>query len=147
MLYKLKTAKIFEKPQSRSIDGAEDDPFSIQLISLCPESRKLAVAGASSYVILFKFRKLESASEISVSRVSFSRRAILSCSLSVSVPIAVSIPIIKKKNEMITVLKSFRTVALDVAARAILPSEVVCLPRQSLSPFPSPLSTKICVSE
>jgi syntaxin-binding protein 5 len=66
VLYKLKTAKIFEKPQSKSIDGAEDDPFSIQLISLCPESRKLAVAGASSYVILFKFRKLESTSEIPV---------------------------------------------------------------------------------
>lgn len=70
VLYKLKTAKIFEKPQSQSIDGAEDDPFSVQLISLCPESRKLAVAGASSYVILFKFRKLESASEISVSLAS-----------------------------------------------------------------------------
>lgn len=67
MLYKLKTAKIFEKPQSRSIDGNEVDPFSIQLISLCPESRKLAIAGASSYVILFKFRKLESTSEVSVS--------------------------------------------------------------------------------
>ncbi|XP_065223796.1 syntaxin-binding protein 5 isoform X3 [Planococcus citri] len=66
VLYKLKTAKIFEKPQSRSIDGNEVDPFSIQLISLCPESRKLAIAGASSYVILFKFRKLESTSEVSV---------------------------------------------------------------------------------
>lgn len=67
VLYKLKTAKIFEKPQSRSIDGTEEDPFSVQMISLCPESRKLAVAGASSYVILYKFRKLESTADISVS--------------------------------------------------------------------------------
>ncbi|PNF18352.1 hypothetical protein B7P43_G13896 [Cryptotermes secundus] len=63
VLYKLKTAKVFEKPRSRSVDGVDEDPFAIQLISLCPESRKLCVAGASSHVILFKFRKLESVSE------------------------------------------------------------------------------------
>ncbi|XP_046669375.1 syntaxin-binding protein 5 isoform X2 [Homalodisca vitripennis] len=64
VLYKLKTNKVFEKPRTRSVDGgAEEDPFAIQLISLCPESRKLCVAGASSYVILFKFRKLESVSD------------------------------------------------------------------------------------
>lgn len=64
VLYKLKTSKIFEKPRSRSVDGStEEDPFAIQLISLCPESRKLCIAGASSYVILFKFRKLESVSD------------------------------------------------------------------------------------
>lgn len=67
VLYKLKTSKIFEKPRSRSVDGSsEDDPFAIQLISLCPESRKLCIAGASSYVILFKFRKLESVSDTCV---------------------------------------------------------------------------------
>ncbi|XP_054270672.1 syntaxin-binding protein 5-like isoform X2 [Macrosteles quadrilineatus] len=61
VLYKLKTSKVFEKPRTKSVDGsAEEDPFAIQLISLCPESRKLCIAGASSYVILFKFRKLES---------------------------------------------------------------------------------------
>ncbi|XP_046984431.1 syntaxin-binding protein 5 isoform X1 [Schistocerca americana] len=63
VLYKLKTAKVFEKPKSKSVDGADDDPFAIQLISLCPESRKLCVAGASSHVVLFKFRKQESVSE------------------------------------------------------------------------------------
>ncbi|XP_052124428.1 syntaxin-binding protein 5 isoform X5 [Frankliniella occidentalis] len=63
VLYKLKTSKVFEKPQSRSVDGADDDPLAIQLISLCPESRKLCVAGASSHVILFKFRKQESTSD------------------------------------------------------------------------------------
>nr|XP_024214849.1 syntaxin-binding protein 5 isoform X5 [Halyomorpha halys] len=63
ILYKLKTNKVFEKPPSRSQDGSEDDPFAVQLLSLCPESRKLAVGGASGYVILFKFKKQESTSE------------------------------------------------------------------------------------
>lgn len=68
MLYKLKTSKVFEKPRTRSVEGsAEEDPFAIQLISLCPESRKLCVAGASGYVVLFKFRKLESVSDTCVS--------------------------------------------------------------------------------
>jgi len=70
VLYKLKTAKVFEKPRSRSVDGVDEDPFAIQLISLCPESRKLCVAGASSHVVLFKFRKLESVSETAVSLIS-----------------------------------------------------------------------------
>lgn len=39
VLYKLKTSKIFEKPKSRSMDVAEEDPLAIQLISLCAESR------------------------------------------------------------------------------------------------------------
>lgn len=40
VLYKLKTAKIFEKPKTRSLDGSSDeDPLAIQAISLCAESR------------------------------------------------------------------------------------------------------------
>lgn len=65
VLYKLKTAKVFEKPKSKSPDN-EDDPFAIQIISLCPESRKLCVAGSSSQVILFTYKKTESNSEITV---------------------------------------------------------------------------------
>lgn len=45
----------------------EEDPFAIQLISLCPESRKLCVAGASSHVILFSYKKTESNEEVTVS--------------------------------------------------------------------------------
>jgi syntaxin-binding protein 5 len=41
VLYKLKTAKIFEKPKKESQD---DDPFAVYLIYLCPESRTLCVA-------------------------------------------------------------------------------------------------------
>ncbi|VEN51907.1 unnamed protein product, partial [Callosobruchus maculatus] len=62
VLYKLKTAKIFEKPKSRSLDS-EDEPFAIEVISLCPESRKLCVAGASSQVIYFIYKKTETTGE------------------------------------------------------------------------------------
>ncbi|XP_078039933.1 syntaxin-binding protein tomosyn isoform X6 [Augochlora pura] len=63
VLYKLKTAKLFEKGRTRSIDS-EEDPLAIQLIFLCPESRKLAVAGSGKHVVLFKFKKVESMSEV-----------------------------------------------------------------------------------
>lgn len=66
VLYKLKTAKVFEKARAKSPEGGDDDPFAVQLLSFCPESRKLAVAGISSYVVLFKFRKLESTFETTV---------------------------------------------------------------------------------
>ncbi|XP_043275948.1 syntaxin-binding protein 5 isoform X9 [Venturia canescens] len=63
VLYKLKTAKLFEKSRTRSID-TEEDPLAIQLMFLCPESRKLAIAGAGRHVVLFKFKKVESTSEV-----------------------------------------------------------------------------------
>lgn len=66
VLYKLKTAKLFEKNKARSLDN-DDDPLAIQLMYLCPESRKLAIAGAGRHVILFKFKKVESMSEVVVS--------------------------------------------------------------------------------
>ena len=63
-LYKLKTSKIFERQQSKKME--ESDPYAVQLIKICPESRLLAVAGASSQVLLFKFRKHETVGETSV---------------------------------------------------------------------------------
>ncbi|CAH0553963.1 unnamed protein product [Brassicogethes aeneus] len=68
VLYKLKTAKVFEKPKSRSLDS-EEDPFAVEIISLCPESRKLCIAGASSHVILFTYQKKEVTDEITVLEV------------------------------------------------------------------------------
>lgn len=69
VLYKLKTAKIFERPRTRSMDGApDDDPLAVQIISLCAESRRLCIAGASGHVILFKFRKTESTGEFLVKK-------------------------------------------------------------------------------
>jgi syntaxin-binding protein 5 len=44
----------------------DDDPFAVQHIALCPESRYLGVAGASSQVLLFKFKKHEHTSECPV---------------------------------------------------------------------------------
>ncbi|XP_076076743.1 syntaxin-binding protein 5-like isoform X5 [Mytilus galloprovincialis] len=61
VLYKLKTAKIFEKPKKESQD---DDPFAVYLIHLCPESRILCLAGAT-HLILFKFSKQEISTEVS----------------------------------------------------------------------------------
>ncbi|KAK2585142.1 hypothetical protein KPH14_008648 [Odynerus spinipes] len=72
VLYKLKTAKLFEKSRARSVDS-EEDPMAIQLIFLCPESRKLAIAGAGKHVVLFKFKKAESMSEVVTLEVSLSR--------------------------------------------------------------------------
>nr|XP_012134715.1 PREDICTED: syntaxin-binding protein 5 isoform X5 [Megachile rotundata] len=69
VLYKLKTAKLFEKGKTRSIDS-EEDPLAIQLIFLCPESRKLAIAGSGRHVVLFKFKKVESMSEVVTLEVS-----------------------------------------------------------------------------
>uniref|UniRef100_A0A6A7FXP2 Syntaxin-binding protein 5-like isoform X2 n=3 Tax=Hirondellea gigas TaxID=1518452 RepID=A0A6A7FXP2_9CRUS len=68
-LYKLKTAKVFEKDKSRSNEGGgggghDEDPFAIQHISLCPESRLLCVAGSSSHLILYKYCKQETVAEV-----------------------------------------------------------------------------------
>ncbi|XP_076666454.1 syntaxin-binding protein tomosyn isoform X4 [Andrena cerasifolii] len=71
VLYKLKTAKLFEKGRTRSIDS-EEDPLAIQLMFLCPESRKLAIAGSGKHVVLFKFKKVESMSEVVTLEVSLS---------------------------------------------------------------------------
>ena len=64
ILYKLKTAKMFEKPK-RASEG-DDDPYAIQIIFLCPESRMLLVAGAT-HVMLFRFCKQEANVEVAVS--------------------------------------------------------------------------------
>ncbi|KAH8395996.1 hypothetical protein KR222_001114 [Zaprionus bogoriensis] len=65
ILYKLKTAKMFEKP--RHVTHADsDNPMAVHLIFLCSESRRLCVAGAMGQVMLFKFRKTETTSEVLV---------------------------------------------------------------------------------
>lgn len=66
ILYKLKSTKIFEQPKTRSFENQEDDPLAIEKVSFCAESRTLAVAGASAHVILFRFNKTESISDIPI---------------------------------------------------------------------------------
>lgn len=58
--------QVFEKPKASGGGTDDDDPFAVELISMCPESRKLCMAGASGHVILFKFRKTEATSETAV---------------------------------------------------------------------------------
>ncbi|CAG7649471.1 unnamed protein product [Allacma fusca] len=64
VLYKLKTSKPFERTQSKKTD--DSDPYAVQLIKMCPDSRILVIAGASSQVLLFKFRKHETVAETAV---------------------------------------------------------------------------------
>lgn len=72
ILYKLKTAKIFEKPKARSVDSSDEEPLAVQIITLCAESRRLCIAGSSGHVILFKFRKNECTAETTVIEVPIS---------------------------------------------------------------------------
>ncbi|XP_044143314.1 syntaxin-binding protein 5-like isoform X1 [Bufo gargarizans] len=68
MLYKLKTSKVFDKPKpgegKQMAEIVEDDPFAIQMMSWCPESRIFCVAGVSAYVIIYRFSKHEVVTEI-----------------------------------------------------------------------------------
>ncbi|ESO87245.1 hypothetical protein LOTGIDRAFT_154747 [Lottia gigantea] len=68
VLYKLKTAKMFERPK-RTGDVQDEDPFAIQMIYLCLESRMMCVAGAT-HVMLCKFCKQESTIDIPMIEVS-----------------------------------------------------------------------------
>ncbi|KAJ6658349.1 hypothetical protein lerEdw1_020621 [Lerista edwardsae] len=68
MLYKLKTSKVFEKPKLEGKPAAEiveDDPFAIQLMYWCPQSRIFCVAGISAHVIVYRFSKHEVNTEVS----------------------------------------------------------------------------------
>ncbi|XP_049451284.1 syntaxin-binding protein 5 isoform X5 [Epinephelus fuscoguttatus] len=68
VLYKLKTAKVFErargKEEKANTDIVEEDPFAIQTLSWCPESRMLCVAGVSAHVIIYRFSKQEITTEV-----------------------------------------------------------------------------------
>uniref|UniRef100_A0A6I8S4R7 Syntaxin-binding protein 5-like n=1 Tax=Xenopus tropicalis TaxID=8364 RepID=A0A6I8S4R7_XENTR len=68
VLYKLKTAKVFEKSRNKddkpSTDIVDEDPYAIQMISWCPESRVLCVAGVSAHVIIYRFSKQEVTTEV-----------------------------------------------------------------------------------
>ncbi|XP_066229157.1 syntaxin-binding protein 5 isoform X7 [Saccopteryx leptura] len=68
VLYKLKTAKVFEKSRNKddkpNTDIVDEDPYAIQIISWCPESRMLCVAGVSAHVIIYRFSKQEVVTEV-----------------------------------------------------------------------------------
>uniref|UniRef100_A0AAX7ULM0 Syntaxin-binding protein 5-like n=1 Tax=Astatotilapia calliptera TaxID=8154 RepID=A0AAX7ULM0_ASTCA len=68
VLYKLKTAKVFERARGKeekpNTDIVDEDPFAIQTLSWCPESRMLCVAGVSAHVIVYRFSKQEITTEV-----------------------------------------------------------------------------------
>ncbi|XP_078505378.1 syntaxin-binding protein 5 isoform X5 [Lissotriton helveticus] len=68
VLYKLKTAKLFEKSRNKddkaNTDIVDEDPYAIQMISWCPESRMLCIAGVSAHVIIYRFSKQEVNTEL-----------------------------------------------------------------------------------
>ena len=68
VLYKLKTAKVFDRNRSKedrgSTEVSDEDPFAIQLMAWCAESRVLCVAGVSANVIIYRFSKLEVTTEV-----------------------------------------------------------------------------------
>lgn len=73
MLYKLKTSKVFEKQKvgegKQTCEIVEEDPYAIQMIYWCPESRIFCVSGVSAYVIIYKFSRHEITTEIVVSHL------------------------------------------------------------------------------
>ncbi|XP_072469979.1 syntaxin-binding protein 5-like isoform X4 [Notamacropus eugenii] len=68
MLYKLKTSKVFEKQKigdgKPTSEIVEEDPYAVQMIYWCPESRIFCVAGVSAYVIVYKFSRHEITTEV-----------------------------------------------------------------------------------
>ena len=62
-LYRIKTAKYFERTKKGPVEGLDDDPYAVCQITMCPESRELAVAGVSGQVIFFRFKKKETQTE------------------------------------------------------------------------------------
>uniref|UniRef100_A0A8C7C4M4 Syntaxin binding protein 5L n=1 Tax=Oncorhynchus kisutch TaxID=8019 RepID=A0A8C7C4M4_ONCKI len=67
MLYKLKTSKVFENPnagEGRAVEQVEEDPYAIQMVRWCPQSRLFCVVGISAHVILYRFSKHDANAEI-----------------------------------------------------------------------------------
>ncbi|XP_035031312.1 syntaxin-binding protein 5-like isoform X6 [Hippoglossus stenolepis] len=67
MLYKFKTSKVFEKPkpgEGRAADLVEEDPFAVQMVSWCPQSRIFCVVGISAHIILYRFSKYDANTQI-----------------------------------------------------------------------------------
>ncbi|XP_044221691.1 syntaxin-binding protein 5-like isoform X2 [Thunnus albacares] len=67
MLYKLKTSKVFEKPkpgEGRAAELVEEDPFAVQMVSWCPQSRIFCVVGISAHIILYRFSKCDANTQI-----------------------------------------------------------------------------------
>lgn len=63
-LYRLRTQKLFEKNKAGGVDVLDEDPYAVTSIALGGDCKQLAVAGQTDQVVLFRFRKKDSLSEI-----------------------------------------------------------------------------------
>uniref|UniRef100_A0A8D0ANZ6 Syntaxin-binding protein 5-like n=1 Tax=Sander lucioperca TaxID=283035 RepID=A0A8D0ANZ6_SANLU len=83
VLYKLKTAKVFDRNRSKedksSTEVSDEDPFAIQIMAWCPESRMLCVAGVSANVIIYRFSKLEVTTEVTLNTQQFQNCSCTTC--------------------------------------------------------------------
>ncbi|XP_054724020.1 syntaxin-binding protein 5-like isoform X2 [Uloborus diversus] len=70
VLYKLKTTKVFERPKPRSIDELDEDPFAIDNVAFCLNTRLLAVAGSSGHVVVYNFKKNDASIDLNVLEIS-----------------------------------------------------------------------------
>lgn len=70
VLYKLKTTKVFERPKPRSVDELDEDPFAIDNVAFCLNTRILAVAGSSGHVIVYNFKKTDASVDLNVLEIS-----------------------------------------------------------------------------
>ncbi|RVE57669.1 hypothetical protein OJAV_G00218880 [Oryzias javanicus] len=79
VLYKLKTAKVFERPrckEEKAEGGVDEDPFAVQTFFWCPESRMLCVGGVAAHLVVYRFSKQEvSAEVVQLLEVSMQREA------------------------------------------------------------------------
>ncbi|XP_061082963.1 syntaxin-binding protein 5-like [Conger conger] len=67
MLYKLKSSKVFEKlkaGEGRGAELVEEDPYAVQMVRWCPQSRVFCVAGISAHIILYRFSRHDATTEI-----------------------------------------------------------------------------------
>ncbi|KAG8192245.1 hypothetical protein JTE90_014103 [Oedothorax gibbosus] len=69
VLYKLKTTKVFERPKPKSIDELDEDPFAIDNVAFCLNTRLLAVAGSSGYVVVYNFKKNDASIDLNILEV------------------------------------------------------------------------------
>uniref|UniRef100_A0A803T754 V-SNARE coiled-coil homology domain-containing protein n=1 Tax=Anolis carolinensis TaxID=28377 RepID=A0A803T754_ANOCA len=125
MLYKLKTSKVFEKQKLEgkpTAEMAEEDPFAIQLMYWCPESRIFCIAGASAYVIVYRFSKHEVNPEISCLEVQLQSEIEDNIS-----PEAEMIPPFPNASSHLSSLKDLSGSTNTVASEGIVKDSIPCL--------------------
>ncbi|XP_053789553.1 syntaxin-binding protein 5-like isoform X10 [Vidua chalybeata] len=126
MLYKLKTSKVFEKQKvgegKATAEIVEEDPFAVQMMYWCPESRIFCVAGVSAYVIVYRFSKHEVNTEIASLEVR------LQCEVEdIITPEPETNPPFPDASSQLPSLKSLSGSANTVACEGTMKDSIPCL--------------------